>query len=309
MRCSKYYFTPIFLGLSLLLLLIPGHHYELYIQGQYYTFLYPLILQVSTLFGKVIAWLSAAAFYQRVPTPIFTTACCYIYTALTNVFIPNSHWTIVLIPAIRYFCRSLLFVTAAFKVASAAERFSKTDGEKYKWLLHAFFALFFGLINCSYIIASFFNLYLTNRKLNVGNNLTTQSSDNYTRDDETCPGWTNSTTCYILYLKDQLVETTEVFPETQLDVQSSVNITIAYVLFGVVSGILVGCVTYSLVKFSLPSSSPRTKIMLHMIKDLKFVFLTPCMVYNGIINGYVFNDFILVSRAVFCGLYLIYNAW
>lgn len=178
---GKQYLTAGLLGVCMMLLLAQGQHYTLYIRSYGESAIVLVTEQLAYLQGVVTAWLSALSLYRHAPLAVVTAICCCVYTACTNVFVhtPGAIWSRVITAWPWNWSKSLLDMLFSYKVASAAHK-PNSSVQQRTAVLHASFAIYYGLSQISQILSAVFNLYLTSEEMTISSILSRRLETNST---------------------------------------------------------------------------------------------------------------------------------
>jgi len=272
-------------ALLLFFQLLAGHHYKLFVyQSDRQLSSCGIICESMVLVGAAFANLISGVLYQHVPVTALTTLCSFVYAGgIVVSYVLSAYWTSIVLSLLNTVSINILLSVLSYAVADVCKQQSqKTTTPTHKQLLQTSFAIFHGLPHFSYVIASVFNIYFVKKE--TQSSFLTYNLINISIVTR-CSG-DNSDDCLIL---------TNNRVTTHVESSQS-EVMPAYVVCGLMAVILCIAVSYWMMKCATLKVRQPLLVQVKLVALWKCGLLVPCMTYNGLIEGYIFSDFILVSN-------------
>lgn len=279
----------IILGLVVMLLRIPTYHNELY-RSMYLSplpwyQLSEIINQASSFLGSICAFVSSLYILKYVNMTAVITLGCFIKILRFIVVFMTSSWPSTIVAGLESYSYGILHIALVTFLSSKVVNDSELVSAKPS--LQITFALFYGVSHLSIILANIINYIPV---VGFPALKTNQTFLEFCNSTSPCPQLSEQID--ILYDRFGVTNITA----SQFTISADEGIRLAsYLLLFIFCGLLVACYSRKLRIPGRPLSTSRDiRHLFKLIAHWKLGFIIPCFIASGLLEGYIYADYIRV---------------
>ena len=293
------YKLPVILSLTAAIVYTAIHHYQIFpMQDLYYTnydrqqFMVLVTLTVEVVGALTICFISVLILSRVTMTSCLLVGCfmCVIKTVTVLNF--PIMWFNIVTSLLLGMGKSLLWVIIFAKVTTIGHKLSGQTSTKLKFIYQKLFAIFNGFYMLSVALSSALNFAIP-RNHESADSANLPSHHVAYKNRTYCMGIPSCLHLVPANLTSH-VPTDNLSSGAVLINRSTIYYLILYLILGLVSAIILSVMSESI--NSPAEDDLTTRSCLTLLKEWKFAFVIPFMIYAGMVEGYVFLDHILVRK-------------